>query len=381
MDTVVVDKELFEKVLDSLPFKTYIVDRELKVLFWNHKGTEGIYAVKKEDAIGMPLRTVFSLNRDKIVSPKDIGIVEKEFREVFDKGTEVSSENVSVTCDGEKRYYKVTKSPISLTGEEVTHVATIVEETTAKRRLEGQLIARERLSYLGQMASGIAHQISNPLSTISVCAEALLRDTKKEAFTEAETFRKFDKYLKMMNQEVSRCSNIADLQSSFGVCTGKRYRTDINRLVTKVFELMRVFKNFSVYSVEMVLDEYLPYVVAEESLLSQAFTSILYNAFESLDTKECGLVKVSTSSADSTDGGRGGEVRVAIEDTGCGINATILDSIFTPFFTTKGRERTGLGLYLAHEIIREHGGRIEVDTEQGRGSVFTVILPEEIQDC
>lgn len=376
MKTAAFDEEVFNKILDSLPFKFYVVDRGLNVVMWNSKAEEGPYGVRREDALGRPLSVVLRIHRDKVVSPNTVEKVYEEFMEVFEKSMVHCVEEVSLLASGEKRFYHVKKSPLCLSGPEVSHVAAVVEDVTEKRRLEAKLIARERLSSLGEMAAGIAHQINNPLTTIVLCLDSLFQEVRKGAFVDEKVAQKFHKYLGIVQKEMSRCQNITAIQMKLGMGRhAKKARADVNETIADVLSILRSMKKFSGCKVETSYDMEPLHVFANEALLNQAFFALATNAFEAMSGGK-GLLKVSTSR--ENEGGRS-LVRVVFRDNGCGIDEARLHSIFTPFFTTKSENHTGLGLYLTHEIVTELDGWVEVESTTAAGSSFAVFLPAHME--
>lgn len=365
--------ELFATAIDTLPFKYYIVDKELNVIFWNRKGEEGPYGVKKIDATGKHLESVLAINRAQVASPKPIPEMEVEFREVFEKGAIFSSEESSVLKSGEKRYYRITKTPLYNEEGAITHAAVMIEDITSQRRLESMLIAKERLVALEDLAAGIAHQINNPLSTMMLCSDSLLNEVRKGAVGDSEAAQRFEHYLEMTSKQIARCKQVSNMLVNFGNNeAGKRGRTDVNKLLDKCIMLLRSSKRFSTSSIEKYLHADTQTVMASEPLLRQAFVSILVNAFEAVDEKAGGALRVSTFMSGNEEKR---EFAVVVQDNGRGIERANLCRIFTPFFTTKGGGHAGLGLSVAHEIISGHGGRMEVESEAGKGSTFTVFLP------
>lgn len=367
------NKELLNRIVDSLPFKFYIVDRDMNVVAWNKKGEEGPYGVRQDDAVGRPLKSVFRVNRDRVASPKAMDSVDREFREVFDKGTVFSIEDISVLKSGEKRYYRVTKTPLFLEGGTVSHVGTIIEDLTEKRRQEASLIARERLFPMEELAAGIAHQINNPLSTMMVCVESLLNEIKNDIIGDPGLNHKFEKYLDLTYKEILRCKNISNILTNLGKgSTDEIVRTDINSLVTETLDILSMTRRNSGCTIEKDLEETLPCIPAKEHLLRQAFAAIILNAFEAMANTKEGLLRISTSTSAVNDEKM---IVVRCADNGSGMEEAHLKRIFTPFFTTKGGSRIGLGLYVACGIVAEHGGKIEVESGTGKGAVFTVTLP------
>lgn len=368
-----INPELFVTAINTLPFKYYIVDKDLNVIFWNRKGEEGPYSVKQADATGKSLESVLAFNRSQVDSPKPLSDMAAEFREVFETGTVISVEEASMLKNGEKRYYRVTKTPLRDEEGTVTHAAVIIEDVTKQRRLESTLIGRERLSALEDLAAGISHQINNPLSTMMVCTESLLNEVRKGAVSDPESSRRFEHYLEMTCKQIERCKQVSNMLADFSNKDGfKKNRTDINRLLGETLTLLKSSKRFSISSAEQNLSENVRAVNAIEPLLRQAFVSLIVNAFEAVAMKAGGTVSLATfMSVNKTRS----EAVIVIQDNGCGIDSDVIRRIFTPFFTTKGSGHTGLGLSVAHEIISEHGGRIEVESEIGKGSTFTVVLP------
>ncbi len=249
---------------------------------------------------------------------------------------------------------------------------TLVEDPTDRRRKEAGLIARERLFPMEELAAGIAHQINNPLSTMTICVESLLKEVKKGVISDPESGRKFEKYLDLTYKEILRCKNISNILANMSKgATDETVKTDVNNLITEMLSIMSANRKSSGCAAETNFGEGLPRIRAKEHLLRQAFASIILNAFEAMAVRKGGLLRVTTSFS-SVDGVEVIAARFA--DNGCGIEKSNIDNVFTPFFTTKGGKRIGLGLYVANGIIAEHGGRIEVESG-GEGAVFTVILP------
>jgi len=250
---------------------------------------------------------------------------------------------------------------------------TIIDDLADRRQKEAGLIARERFFPMEEFAAGIAHQINNPLSTMTICVESLMNEVKKGIISDPESGRKFEKYLDMTYKEIMRCKNISNILANMSKgATDETVKTDVNNLIAETLNIMAANRKSSGCAAETDFGEGLPRIHAKEHLLRQAFASIILNAVEAMaDRKTGGLLKVSTSSC-SVDGTEAVMARFA--DNGCGIEKSHIDKVFTPFFTTKGGKRIGLGLYVANGIIAEHGGRIEVESG-GEGTAFTVILP------
>ncbi len=373
MSLLKANDEVLDKLVDSLPFKVHIVDRDMNVVVWNKKGEEGPYGVKRTEAVGRPLQVVYSANRDRTAVPKKIDNVISECMEVFEKGSVFSMEDISVLRSGEKRYYKVTKAPLRLESGAVSHVVTIIEDLTDKKQKEAGLIARERFFPMEELAAGIAHQINNPLSTMTICVESLLNEVKKGIIRDPQMGHKFEKYLDMTYKEIIRCKNISNILANMSKSSSdESVSIDLNSVIAEMLDIMTISRKKSGYAVETDFADGLPPIRAKEHLLRQAIASIILNAFEATAEKKAGLLRVSTSAFTSNGVDM---VSARISDNGCGIEKSQMGKIFTPFYTTKGGNRIGLGLYVANGIITEIGGRIEVESRAGEGATFTVVLP------
>lgn len=370
--------ELLARALDILPYKYYIVDRDLNIAFWNKRGEEGPYGVKQEEAIGKRLESVLKIHRPDVVSPKPIDSMTAEFREVFDTGIVLRAEEISQLRNGEKRHYKITKTPIRAEDGTISHAAVIIEDVTAQRRLESMLLAKERLFTLEHMAAGIAHQLNNPLSTLMVCLESLLKETEKNRIADPEVAERFASYLGISIRQIEKCKDVARILANAGKTeAGGRSATDIKRVLEETVSILRSSKRFINANFEMTFSPGIPNAVTNETLLRQAFVSLLVNALEAVEGKENGTIIISACAQDS--GGKR-EIAVTINDNGGGIPREHLNRIYAPFFTTKGSANAGLGLTVSHEIISWHGGSLKVESEEGRGCLVTVCLPVHAEE-
>jgi signal transduction histidine kinase len=239
-----------------------------------------------------------------------------------------------------------------------------VHDITEKKENELRLIMSERLSALGQLASGIAHEINNPLATIGGCAEGLLNRLNKGQF-EPELFKN---YLKIIDEEVERCKNITTNMLSFvrkGTYT-KSY-VNVHEILDKTLELISLQGRLKEVSILRNYGEGVPLIQASEGDLKQVFLAVVINSLDSMDDN--GTLTLETGIENSM-------VFIKIVDTGSGIPSELIRRIFDPFFTTKSEKGgVGLGLSIANKIITDNGGRIEVISEEGKGTTFTITLP------
>ncbi len=213
------------------------------------------------------------------------------------------------------------------------------------------------------------HEINNPLATIGACVAAL--DGRVEDHVPVAQQPALREYLQIIDKEVQRCEGIVDGLLDFSRPKGKaKGPVNVSTILEDTLFLLKHHERYKKIEVIRTLGEGLPLVQANGEQLIQVFMALMLNALDAME--EGGTLTVIS---------RGGtvhedEVEVEIEDSGMGIPRAELTKIFEPFYTTKPPGRgTGLGLSVCYGIVAEHGGRIEADSQQGRGSVFRVYLP------
>lgn len=226
-----------------------------------------------------------------------------------------------------------------------------------------QLIRAEKLTSLGQLAASIAHEINNPLAGVLVYTQLLSKKVTGDAFKKEEALSNLSK----METEISRCSRIIRNLLDFARQKEPTLRlVDVNQVIEQVLSMVGHQAQMQNVEVVQEFSPSLPKVVADFDQLQQIFTNLALNAIQAMP--EGGELTVRSSAVDS-------EVRVDVQDTGCGISKENMGKLFTPFFTTKVKGKgVGLGLAVVHGIIERHKGRIEVQSDVGEGTTFSVYL-------
>jgi signal transduction histidine kinase len=228
--------------------------------------------------------------------------------------------------------------------------------------LERELARRERLSSLGQMAAGLAHEIKNPLGSIQGAAE-ILGDDAPPGSKERELFD-------VLRKESRRLGNVVDDFLGFArPRTPEVAPVDVARSIERASA--QIALDASTRHIEIARDVApdLPPVAADAEQLHQVLLNLLFNAVAA--SRDGGRVDIEARTA--TRNGRRG-VSFCVRDHGAGIPAHVLPRVFDPFFTTK-EDGTGLGLSISHTIVRDHGGSIDIDSTPGAGTTVTVVLP------
>ena len=215
----------------------------------------------------------------------------------------------------------------------------------------------------------MAHEINTPLASIALRAESLLKTAADPQLQAVDSFKNFPRYLKTIDEEIFRCKKIIGALLEFSRVRRPETRiTDLNALAEKATDLVGHQMMLKQVTLSLKLEASLPHIRADDGQLRQALIALLMNALDA--TPAGGHVEVETH-RDGAD-----TVVLTVADDGSGISPENLDKIFTPFFTTKPvGQGTGLGLAICHGIVASHGGKIRVDSEIGRGTRLSLVLP------
>ena len=238
-----------------------------------------------------------------------------------------------------------------------------VRDITESKNMIAQLMSQDRLASIGQMASGIAHELNNPLTGVIGFSDMLMKRTNlpEDAKEDLET----------INREARRTANVVQGLLTFarGQKTEKG-QVNVNSIVQSVLQLRSYEHKVSNIEVNTRLAPELPAVSGNGGQLQQVFINLVVNAEQAmLEANNKGTLTVTTERA-------GDSIRASVADDGPGISRENMSKLFTPFFTTKDVGKgTGLGLSICHGIITEHGGRIYARSEPGRGATFIIELP------
>jgi PAS domain S-box-containing protein len=266
-----------------------------------------------------------------------------------------------VRPDGTLRWIRLRSFPVHNEQGEVYRVAGVAVDRTEQRATETALIQAEQLAIAGKLAASVAHEINNPLQSVIGCLGLLqgaLESDKDPAI-----------FLQVARQEVKRTAQIVSQLRSLGqpIQNGYKEPTDLNGLLNDVLVLNK--KHLQTHKIEAIWepDAGLPLLPLIPDAMRQVFLNLVINAADAMP--EGGQLRLSTEYTESPAG-----VRVVVADTGAGIPPDVLPHIFDAFYSTKA-EGLGVGLFVSQTIVQQHGGGIEVESEPGVGTTFTVWLP------
>jgi two-component system, NtrC family, sensor kinase len=253
-------------------------------------------------------------------------------------------------------------------------VREIEKAQEQKCSLDRQLIQSQKLASIGELSSGIAHEINNPLAIIIQEVEWIQHLFEKDLHDDSKGMDDLKDSVREIALQVNRCKEITHKLLDFARRKEPLIQSvDINRLIEDMAKLVEMETTQRGIRITREYCNDLPPVPTDPPLLRQVVLNLLNNASQAIEKD--GFIKVATRLAD------GGEVELAVSDTGCGIPEENIGKIFDPFFTTKSPGKgTGLGLSICHGIITRLGGRISVASEVGKGSIFTVNLPVQLFD-
>jgi two-component system, NtrC family, sensor kinase len=313
----------------------------------------------QETLHGMACRELFHPDRNEDLGSCPVG------RALRGESCQMS---FSVTKNGAKNhYYDVTATPIA-DPSGGNRALLFIRDVTDRRLREMQLLQSEKMSSIGVLAAGVAHEINNPMTSVAGYAEALQRRFRSAPeLADNLQLEDFPKYLDVIVREVYRCKAIIDSLLSFSrKSDGSFDDVDLNDVISEVLELVRHQGRDKSISLQENLLIPLPKVLGDASALRQVFLNLILNAVQAIEDQ--GTVSIETAV-------EGGQVIARVADTGTGIAPDMLDQIWNPFFTTKvvGKGQ-GLGLAVTYDIIKKHQGSIEVHSQVGQGTEFIVRL-------
>jgi hypothetical protein len=355
-------REFNENILESLDDGLVVFDSEERIVRWN-QALESFYGVARADAIGHSLSDVFdrsfvdALRAAKLESPRGATLYRAPLtRRGSPRGDDDPASRILVNA---------TVVPLQSPAEDgspVDGTILLVENITARVRLEEQLQISEKMASIGLLAAGVAHEVNTPLTGISSFTQMLLEGADR-ADPKTVLLEKIERQTFRAAKIVNGLLNL----SRPGAVDSEPALVDVNAVITDVFSLLEHQFEVARIKVRRDLVESPVLVIGSEPQLQQVFLNLLLNARDAMPRG--GWLSVATRL--ETD-----RAVIEVSDTGSGIPAEHLARIYDPFFTTKKYGAgTGLGLSITYGIVREHQGTIRCDSSLGQGTRFTLTLP------
>ena len=344
-------KDYNENVLESLDSGIVVLGLDGEITSWN-RSMETLYGRKRQDVRGRPLAEVLP---DKFM---------EALRGTLDLGNQGEIAHIYKlhlpSSDGRSLMVNVSVAPFQSGAAEQSGTILIIDDVTARARLEEQLQHTEKMASVGLLAAGVAHEMNTPLAGISSYTQ-LLRGQMEETDSRSELLDKIEK-------QSFRAAKIVNSLLNFSRSSGTEFeQVDVNKALVDVLSLVEHQMSGSRIRVRRELAEDLPSIRGNENRIQQVFFNLILNARDAMP-RGGWLTLVTYADTDT--------VVIEVKDTGHGIRRDHIRRIYDPFFTTKGIGRgTGLGLSVSYGIVQEHGGAIFVDSTPGQGTKFQVALP------
>jgi two-component system NtrC family sensor kinase len=340
-------KDFSENIVESLNVGVLAVDLGGIVESWNTR-MEQLFNVTRQDAVGHQLRALLPEElASEIAVRKDEEQITGIYKQRLQHQGRVLTLNVSIT------------PLVSKSGERIGRLL-LFDDVTQRERMEEQMSQTEKLTSLGLLAAGVAHEVNTPLAVISnyiqMLAKQMPEGDPRQGIIEKivkQTFRASEIVNNLLNFSRTSATELADI--------------DVNRVVEETLSLVAHPLKTSQIQVVKQLGNTLPAVRGSANKLQQVFLNLFLNARDAMPGG--GMLEVRTAA-------NNGSVEVEVVDTGAGIPREHIHRIFDPFFTTKASGRgTGLGLSISYGIIKEHAGKIDVRSTPGKGTSFHVEFP------
>jgi PAS domain S-box-containing protein len=341
-------RDFSQNIIESINSGVLACNLEGVIEAWN-SALERLYGLSRSEAMGKPLEAVF---------PPEL---RAELTRVSDPHHTLNLYKFRLR-NAEDRPLILNLSVVPLIGKEdqVIGRLLIFTDLTERVNLEDQLMQAEKLSSIGLLAAGIAHEVNTPLAVITSNAQMMMRQMDPN---DPRT-----KTLDKIIAQAFRASEIANNLLKFSRVGGSECTDlNVNRVISESLSLVEPMLKAARISVNSQLKTSLPAVYGNIGKLQQVFMNLIMNARDAMPRG--GELTITTEAEDST-------VHVEVSDNGVGIPTEHLNKIFDPFFTTKATSRgTGLGLAVTYGIIQEHSGSIQVDSVVGRGTTFRLEFP------
>ncbi|HHF43407.1 MAG TPA: GAF domain-containing sensor histidine kinase, partial [Candidatus Aminicenantes bacterium] len=345
-------KDYSQNIIESLTVGVAVLDERGIVTGWN-RVMEQLFLIPKNSAIGQRLSQLLGKKNFLSIFPPD---TQHEFRLLSEVSLEMPT--------GEKKIFDIAKTPLLDNKMHPYGTVIVFEDVTEKMSLQQQLLTSEKLASIGLLSAGVAHEINTPLTGISSYIQILQK--KLNDSTYQPILQKIEKQTERVARIVKNLLNFArnPETSAFQPVNLKESLEEILSLIDYKLKKMNIQLDLHLQPV--------PKIWAQQERLQQVFINIILNALDAMP--QGGKLSIQLEQKNS-------QAIICIKDTGTGIKPQHLPHIFDPFFTTKGLGKgTGLGLSISYAIVKEHGGQIQVESEVGQGTCFTIYLPLKVQN-
>ncbi|CAI9084670.1 PAS domain-containing sensor histidine kinase [Candidatus Methylacidiphilum fumarolicum] len=346
---LVKEKGFLEAIFNSLQEGVVVLDNRGKIQYAN-MALQRLFGVNPEEVLGKEIKQCVPL----IDWPELIALekmVSRDFQVFYP----------------EPRYLNLSLIPLEEMGNKNAAFIAIFYDITASREKTLEVIETEKLNLLTMLAAGVAHELGNPINALSIHFQLLEKRFKKLLQkTEEKGEKEIENSFAAIRSELRRLDGIINqFLKAIRPSPPKLRLLSVNQLIKQTVEFLSPeFQNLDIL-LELHLDRGLPLLRADKNQLKQAFYNILKNGIEAVGKN--GIIKISTHYDDSF-------LTISFQDNGGGIPQEVMSQVFKPYFTTKA-SGTGLGLLIVRRIIRDHGGEVQIESENGKGTTVKILLP------
>ena len=342
--------EVFDGIADGIS----IIDTDYRVLMVN-KAVSAWHGRPQASFKGIPCYKVFQQGEDLCQGCPS--------REVFKTGQAAFRERVSTTLGGKKYYFHLNAFPLKDKGGTTVRVAECVKDVTKEMALQTELLQHERKSVIVKMSAQVAHEIRNPLGSLTLNIDLLEDEISGYAGVDASEAKSLIGTIKAETEGLHKV--LKEYLECTRFPTIKPERQNVNSIIEDLFSFLEEELRRKKILFKTTLEYNLPLTYVDQDQIRRAFLNIVRNAVEAMGSG--GTIEVATRSQERW-------IEIVFSDSGVGIESSQIDKIFTPFFSTKSGG-TGLGLSITQHIIAEHKGEILCESFPGNGARFIIRLP------
>lgn len=331
-----------KNIVDSINNGVISTDTNFFITSINRKG-EDILGIGEKDEI----------NITNILNDKNVLDILNQAKEQKLQFTNIKT---NINVDGEDKFLSITVLPLFNILDKVQGLVIIIQDKSREKNLEAQTVRADRLVAVGELASGIAHEIRNPMGIIKTISQTLLEESDEQDLSEG---------LEIIVKEVDRANKVINGILNFAKpLDNEMKKISLNELFKEVILITDKYLSANNANMELFIGKDIN-IEADKEKLKQVFINLIFNGVQSMD--KGGKIFVTTELREKG-------VNISFKDTGTGIKKENLKKVFNPFFTTK-EQGVGLGLSVSDRIIQDHNGYLAVDSIEGEGTQIDIYLP------
>ena len=336
-----------DRIIRNVSDAVIVIDKNKKIKIFNSASSK-LFNINEKEIIGSDLSRLFNT---------------KDFDEIINSDFHIKQ--FITTLNNHNKYLLISKNNFT-TEDDKQNTVLVIRDLTEQKLLEEKIQRKERLVAMGELASGVAHEVRNPLNTIGTIVQQLNKD-----FEPKNNAEEFDSLTNLVNKEVKRINETVQSFLRFAKpLPVKPKEFALSDLIKQIEE--QYFAMLKDKSIKLIIQQnWKGNVVWDRNQIQQVLMNLMQNAYDAIEFE--GEIKIEINK------GNHNNIKIKIYDNGKGIPKHILNNIFNLYFTTKAKG-TGVGLSIVQQIIYEHNGTIYVNSQKGKGTTFTIDLPIEIKN-